>query len=145
MQFKIPQDVQRPDKIVGPLTLRQLIIVAIGAGFAYSLYLVLNKQYVVQIWLIPIIFILAFTAAFAFYRFHDMPFEKALLLFIEYKFKPRKRSFEKMKGDTFISVLQPPLRKEPTSKGEVKKELLDRERLQKIQELTKVVDITRKI
>ena len=36
MQFKIPQDVQRADKIVGPLTLRELIIVGIGGGFTYA-------------------------------------------------------------------------------------------------------------
>lgn len=139
MQFKIPQDVQRPDKIVGPLTLRQLIIVAIGSGISYSLYLVLSKQYVIHIWLIPIIFIMGLTALFAFYRFHNIPFERLIFIFIEYKFKPRKRVFQKMKGDVFISTLQP-IQKMKLAPAEVSKEMLDRERLKKIQELSKMVD-----
>lgn len=144
MQFKIPQDVQRPDKIVGPLTLRQLIIVGIGAGIAYSLYLVLSKQYVVQIWLIPVIFILLITAAFAFYRFHNIPFEKLILLFIEYKFRPRQRYFQKMQGDVFISVLQPPRKTVKGGLPNVKKEMLTEERLQRIAELTKRADVKKK-
>ncbi len=142
MQFKIPQDVQRADKIVGPLTLRQLIIVAIGSGIAYSLYLVMSKQYVIQIWLIPVIFIMAITALFAFYRFHDMPFEKLIFVFIEYKFKPRKRVFQKMRGDVFISVLNPMARKQTAAMAELKDEL-DFERRKKITELTKMVDLNK--
>ena len=140
MQFKIPQDVQRADKIVGPLTLRQLIIVAIGSGIAYSLYLVMSKQYVVQIWLIPVIFVMAITALFAFYRFHNIPFEKLIFIFIEYKFKPRKRVFQKMRGDVFISVLHP-MAKKPVAAMATLKEGLDMERRKQITELTKMVDI----
>lgn len=144
MQFKIPQDVQRADKIVGPLTLRQLIIVAIGSGIDYSLYLVLSKQYMVQIWLIPVIFIMLITLVFAFYRFQNLPFEKVLFLFIEYKFKPRKRTFEKMKGDVFISSLQPILIKKSKASMEGTKTIAEHERLKKIQELTQMVDTSKK-
>ena len=34
---KIPQNVYIEDRIVGPLTLRQTLIMAIGGGFSYAL------------------------------------------------------------------------------------------------------------
>lgn len=139
MQCKVPQDVQRPDKIVGPLTMRQLIISALGGGIAYSLYLTLNKQYVLEIWLPPVAFILLVTAAFAFFRFHDLPFEKVVLLFIEYKFKAQRRIFQKTKGDVLISVLQP-IKKEKADGLAEAKQKKDEERLKNLAKLTSRLD-----
>lgn len=139
MQFKVPQDVLRPDKIVGFLTLRQLIIVAIGAGIDYSLYLVLSKQYVLEIWLIPVVFIGLITSAFAFLKFHDILFEKLVLIFIEYKFKPRARIWQKMRGDVLISVLNP-LKKSSATAAEQTAPLTEQDRRKKLEEISKVVD-----
>lgn len=138
MQFKVPQDVLRSDKIVGPLTMRQLIIVAIGGGLDYSLYIILSKQYLVEIWLIPVVLIGLITAAFAFFKYHDILFEKFFLIFIEYKFKPRNRTWQKMQGDAVLSVLSSPIK---TGKEETKeKKLTVEERRKKLLEVTKVVD-----
>lgn len=139
MQFKVPQDVQRADRIVGPLTMRQLIIAAIGGGIAYSLYLVLTKQYVIQIWLPPIVFIAIITIAFAFFRFQNLPFEKVVLYFIEYKFRPRKRIFQKIKGDVLVSILKP-IKTEKIDKKVLSKEKLDEEKLKKLAEITSRLD-----
>lgn len=137
MQFKVPQDVLRPDKIVGFLTLRQLIICLIGGSVDYMLYMILNKQYYVQIWLIPIVFVGLVTAAFAFIRFHEMNFEKLLFVFIQHKFLPRARTWQKMNGDaarsvfdnTGIGIVQKKEEKEP---------LTDRKK--KLEEITRLVD-----
>ena len=51
LQYKIPQDVQREDTIIGPITMRQLIICAIGGGIAYTLYMILSKSYYMSVWL----------------------------------------------------------------------------------------------
>lgn len=139
MQFRVPQDVLRSDKIVGPLTMRQLIIVLIGGGLDYSLYIILSKQYLVEIWLIPVVFIGLITAAFAFFKYHDILFEKFALIFIEYKFKPRNRTWQKMQGDAVLSVLSSPIKTgnegAPKEKG-----LTEDERRKKLLEITKVVD-----
>lgn len=139
MQFKVPQDVLRSDKIVGFLTMRQLIIVAIGGGIDYSLYIILSKQYLIEIWLIPVVFIGLLTAAFAFFKYHDILFEKFILIFIEYKFRPRNRTWQKMQGDAVLSVLSSPIK---TGKEESSKEkgLTEDERRKKLLEVTKVVD-----
>lgn len=138
MQFKVPQDVLRPDKIVGFLTLRQLIIVALGGGMAYSLYIILSKQYFLEIWLPPVLFISLVTVAFAFFKFHDILFEKLILIFIEYKFRPRARVWQKMQGDVVLSVLSTPVQKE-TAEQKVEP-LSERERRKKLEEIMKVVD-----
>src|SRR3989338_1452294 len=134
MQFKIPQDVQRADRIVGPLTLRQLIIVGIGGGITYSLYTVLARQYFVEVWLLPVAFMCIITAAFAFYRFHDIAFERVVFLVLEYKLKARRRIWQKMKGDVFISILTQVQKK--SDKKVQKKEELDIERRKKLAEIT---------
>ncbi len=140
MQFKVPQDVLRPDKIVGFLTLRQLIIVGIGGGAAYSLYIILSKQYFIEIWLPPVLFMSVITLAFAFFKFHDILFEKLILIFIEYKFVPRARTWQKMRGDTVLSVLSNPLNGGVEKMAPVEQKLSSRERRKKLEEMSKLVD-----
>lgn len=140
MQFKVPQDVLRPDKIVGFLTLRQLIIVGLGGGAAYSLYIILSKQYLIEIWLPPVLFVSVFTAAFAFFKFHDILFEKLILIFIEYKFLPRARTWQKMRGDAVLSVLSNPLNGGTERKALTPQKLTERERRKKLEEISKLVD-----
>lgn len=139
MQFKVPQDVLRPDKIVGALTIRQLIIVTLGGGMAYSLYVILSRQYFLEIWLPPVAFVGLLTMAFAFIRFHDIVFEKLCLLFIEYKFKPRARIWQKMQGDVPISVLSTLARK-TEGKARQLDPLSAQDRRKKLEEIMKVVD-----
>lgn len=139
MQFKVPQDVLRPDKIVGFLTLRQLIIVGIGGGTAYSLYIVLSKQYLLEIWLPPVIFISVITLAFAFFRYRDLPFEKLVLVFIEYKFRPRARTWQKMQGDVIRSVLSQSIG-QTQDKKETAPKMTEYDRRKKLEEISRLVD-----
>lgn len=139
MQFKVPQDVLRADKIVGFLTLRQLVIVGVGGGLSYSLYIILSKQYLIEVWLIPVAFTALVTLAFAFFKFHDIVFEKLALVFIEYKFLPRARTWQKMKGDVVLSVLSNPIgfgEKKATKAAP----LTEQERRKKLEEAMKAVD-----
>lgn len=138
MQFKVPQDVLRPDKIVGFLTLRQLIICTIGGTFCYVLYTVLAKQYFVEIWMPPVLFIGLITMAFAFVKFHEIVFEKLVLLIIQFKFLPRNRTWQKMRGDTVLSVLAAP--KNQMKKTDARHELTEEERRKKLKEVSKLVD-----
>ena len=138
MQFKVPQDVLRPDKIVAFLTVRQLVIVVIGTALCYSLYIILSKQYLLEIWLPPVAFIALITAAFAFFKFHDIVFEKLVLLFIEFKFRPRARVWQKMRGDAVLSVLATPISKGPSAPAAPA--MSAQERRMKLEEITKLVD-----
>ncbi len=139
MQFKVPQDVLRADKIVAFLTLRQLLICTTGGAITYSVYIILNKQYILEIWLPPVLFCGLFTAAFAFVKFHDIVFEKVVLYAVEYFFKPRARWWQKMNGDVLISVLSPISSEEKNTHLE-QTPLTEEERRKKMKEMTLLVD-----
>lgn len=111
MQYKVPQDVQRADRIIGPLTLRHMIIIGAGGGFAYVVYTALARSYFWEVWLPPVAIILVVTALFAFVKIFNLSFGKFLLMFIEYNMLPRKRKWMKSSGEIFISG---PPQKSPT-------------------------------
>lgn len=113
MQYKIPQNVQIEDKIVGPLTLRQLIICGIGGGITYFVYLSLAKVYYIEVWIGPVAILGLFTLAIAFLKIHDIPFLKYILLVIEYSQNAQKRKWmsngSNIKGLTSPNSVQVPL------------------------------------
>lgn len=105
-QYKVPQNVQREDTIIGPLTLKQLIIVGIGGGIAYATYIGLARTYFIEVWLPPVSIITIITILFAFVKVHDLPFHIYLASLIEYKILPRKRIWIQGTGTPFISMLE---------------------------------------
>jgi hypothetical protein len=91
-QYKIPQDVGIADKIVGPLTLRQLIIIAVGGGASYVLFAVAGKLYELNILEYIVIALPALIAlAAALIKINNIPFTQFILLSLEYAIKPKKR------------------------------------------------------
>ena len=71
MRFQVPQFIEVEDKIFGPLTLKQFIYVAGGAGLAFVVYRILPS---LVFSFVPIVAILAFSAAMAFYKVNNKPF-----------------------------------------------------------------------
>lgn len=134
MQYKVPQDVQREDTIIGPLTLKQMIILAIGGGIAYALYIQLSSIYFAQIWLPPVIIVSAITLAFAFLKIHDLPFYEYLMHFIEYNLLGRKRVWIQGSGNPFV----PPYQKD--KKEEKEKKAFKKKETKSIAELSAVLD-----
>ncbi len=70
MNYKVPQFIEVEDKIFGPLTFKQFIYLAGGAGACFVLWTFLPG-------IIAILFILpvaAFALALAFYRVNNRPF-----------------------------------------------------------------------
>lgn len=102
LQYKIPQDVQAADKIVGPLTLKQLVICGVGFGLAYMLYMALVKTYYIEVWLPPVLFICGFTGLIAFVEIKSIPFTKWVLLMIEAMMNPHLRVWDKQQSTQFL-------------------------------------------
>ncbi len=136
MRFKVPQNVQREDTIIGPLTLRQLLILGVGGGVAYALYVSLSTTYFIEIWLPPVAIVGALTAAFAFLKIHEMPFHIFLMNFLEYHLLPKKRIWIQGSGIPFIS----PFQSIKPAKKEEKKELKDKKQ-RDLAEISKKLDI----
>ena len=101
MQFKVPQNVQMEDKIVGPLTLKHLGILGGGGGLAYVIYVVLARNYYWEVWVPPVAIVSILTVLFAFVRIHNNSFSKFLILFTEYLIIPRQRVWNKGSAEIY--------------------------------------------
>ncbi len=64
MRFQVPQFIEVEDKIFGPLTLKQFIYLAGGAGLSFLIYVV-TKSLIIA--LLPIVAVMAVSVALAFY------------------------------------------------------------------------------
>jgi hypothetical protein len=100
--IKIPQNVHIEDRIVGPLTLKQILIVGIGAGFSYTLYGMMTQAYgALPLGLTVMVWIPAGIAAiFAFIRINDVSMFRLMLLAIEKLNKPSTRVWSPRRGIT---------------------------------------------
>lgn len=140
MQFKVPQDVQREDHIIGPLTLKQLIICGIGGSIAYAIYVSLGKDYTWITWLPPVAIIGIITIAFAFIRPLDMSFIQWILRWIEYSLIPRERFWIQTAGEVMpVLILASTQKTKVQTKAEAKAEnIIDKHK--KLEELSKMLD-----
>lgn len=141
MQYKIPQNVQVEDKIVGPLTLRQLIYAGIGGGISYALYSYFGKIYVMGPWVLMPIGTFILTLMSIFFHPNGITFGKWCMLTVEYFLMPNKRTFVMGAGDSYnLTLFAQKEKKAQTGPAETTKAERDHERLQKIGEISKLLD-----
>src|SRR3989344_5733233 len=74
MQFQVPQFIEVEDKIFGPLTFKQFIYIAGGAGAAYLIWRMLPLIIAAPL----ILAIVGLAAALAFLQYNGRPFILAL-------------------------------------------------------------------
>ncbi|MBI3817032.1 PrgI family protein [Candidatus Peregrinibacteria bacterium] len=97
---KIPQNVHIEDRIIGPLSLRQIMIIAIGGGFSYALYSSLVKAYgQIGIPITIIVWVPALIAtAFALVRINDLSLMRICFLTMERMSKAPVRTWAPRTG-----------------------------------------------
>lgn len=95
LQYKIPRDIGIADKIVGPFSLKQLIIVAVGGGLSYVIFTIASRLYELNILEYVIIAIpLMLSLAVALIKVNNVTFTKFVLLFLEFSIKPKRRMWD---------------------------------------------------
>ncbi|MEK7219013.1 MAG: PrgI family protein [Patescibacteria group bacterium] len=100
---KIPQNVYIEDRIVGPLTLKQVMIIALGGGFSYVLYAFAGKAAGGQLGLVPTVLVwipAALAVVFALVKVNDLSLLRIVLLSIEKMNKPPERVWTPRRGLT---------------------------------------------
>lgn len=103
--YKVLQDIEAEDKLLGPLTLRQLIYAGIAAGAGYlSTVLVLKGVAFMALPFIPIILVCGF---FAFPWGRDQPTEVWALAKIRFLIKPRKRLWDQTGTKDLVHITAP--------------------------------------
>ena len=105
-QYKVPQNVEAEDHILGPLTLKQLIYAIVGVAWAGLCFVLLRN-------LLPVMIVLAapVTLLFlllAFYQRDGQNFEQLLIAMVGFFSQTRKRLWRKDEiADTFRIQLAP--------------------------------------
>lgn len=115
-QYKVPQDVEAEDKLVGFLTLKQFIYAVIGTGWLALSFAIFKS--------VPVFFVvLGIPPGFLFlmlglYNRQGQPFEALFLALVSYWSKPRKRLWEKEPIEHIFNVEPAPPKIEPITRNQ---------------------------
>lgn len=112
-QYKVPQDVEAEDKILGPLSLRQFIYVVIGVAWAGLMWLLLSKFVIVMV--VAILPVTGFFILMGFGRRQEQSFENYFVALIKFLVEPRFRMWQKdLSQDQLVRKEQKPVEIIPT-------------------------------
>ncbi len=92
MQFKVPQNIDLEDKIVGPLTLIQFLYLLGGGILDYILLITLGANFIFWILSIPITI---FALSMSFLKIQDQPLAHFIVAGIYYLTHPRIRVWQR--------------------------------------------------
>jgi hypothetical protein len=109
MQFIIPQFLDVEDKVIGPISVRQFVIILVGAGAIFLNYeLIANLSNNFWVFLVVAIFIGLFTFVIAFIRINGRPFHYFLINLFTTMKEPRLRIWNKEQNTAELSQKAPP-------------------------------------
>lgn len=103
-QYKVPQDVEADDKLLGPFTFRQFVYLLIVAGFiglAVALFQVFPPLVIIPV---PVVI---FFGALALPLKKDQPMETYLSAIVSFYLKPRKRMWDAGQAESTILITAP--------------------------------------
>lgn len=130
-QYKIPQDVEAEDKLLGPFTFKQfifLVIAAICMALCYVFYRLYQPLVLIPLPITILCLVLGI------YRRPDQPVELYLLAMLNFRFKPRVRKWNSEGLHENIHLV-PPKRK-PIKPDKVNVKLVHGQ----LEQLAKIVD-----
>jgi hypothetical protein len=103
MRFQVPQFIEVEDKLFGPLTLKQFIYLAGGAGISVVIYLTIQPFFLAALCIAPVV---GFSCALAFLKVNNRPFinvlESAVMFVINpklYIWKQEQKTLSEAKRD----------------------------------------------
>lgn len=103
-QYKVPQDVEADDKLLGPFTFRQLIYLFVTAGLCVVAYFLARLLIILVIIPVPLIL---FFGALALPLKKDQPMETYLAALISYYLKPHNRFWNPGQRESTIQITAP--------------------------------------
>lgn len=131
--YKVLQDIEAEDKILGPLTLRQFIYALITAALLYICFICISQKvpFLLAIFLPPAIF----TGFFAFPFGRDQPTEVWAIAKIRFLFKPRRRIWDQSGVKELVTITAPKKIELPRTNGLSQNEVQSR-----LQALAQTID-----
>lgn len=113
-QFQVPQFIETESKIVGPLTLKQFLYLAVAGLASFLLFFVLKFL----IWIMLTIVLGVIAIAFAFLKFNGRPLPLILKSAFLYYWNPRLYLWQREEGKAVLPQIQlsSPSKETPVSK-----------------------------
>jgi len=102
MQFRVPQNIAMEDRIVGPLTAIQFVILVVGLGVAF---LIFSSGLPNPIRISGGVFFALFTIAMSMGKFNDQPMHRFFRFIIAFATSPKVRIWRKTGKE--ISLIRP--------------------------------------
>lgn len=103
--YKVPQNVEAEDKLIGPLSLRQFIFVILGLGFGYITFFFFAKVHPIAA--IPFIFPAGAFMILGVYQRSDQPVEVYLASAIRFHLKPHARIWDQEGYEERVIITAP--------------------------------------
>ncbi|HEY8108911.1 MAG TPA: PrgI family protein [Patescibacteria group bacterium] len=93
--YKIPQNVELEDKIIGPFTLKQFLYLLAGGLVTFVSF---NTVYTVSqaAFFVTAFFTWTFVTAFVFIKPYDQPFLKFITSFVSFSTRPSRRAWKRL-------------------------------------------------
>jgi len=126
MQFKVPQNIDLEDKIVGPLTLIQFLYIISGGIIVYLLFLTLGPTFFFWVLSVPVA---AIAIAMAFLKIQDQPLSHFIKAGLMYLSRPKIRIWQRH-GVNISAIKAAPVKKEGSTTLPKKK--IEKSELEKI-------------
>ena len=134
---KIPQNVYVEDRIIGPITLRQIMIVMICTGISYGIWAAMKASGPVSTAQTTMAWMpTAIGAMFAFIKINGISLLRIVLLSLERIDKPSKRYWTPRQG-IYVNIVTKPPKKKKQPKPQEKKT----EKGAQLEELSRVLDL----
>lgn len=126
MRYRVPQNIDMEDKIIGPLTMAQFLSVMIGGMVIYVAFITLAVSAPWLFWLISIPVGL-FTVVFSFMKVQDQPFPKFLTSVLLYLVRPKVRIWQKDALTSHLTVVtkKPSTPEQPSRPPEISAAQID--------------------
>jgi hypothetical protein len=130
--YKVPQDVEAEDKLVGPLSFRQFIYLMIAGASAFVGFMLFQASPFLVIIALP--FVLLF-GALALPLRKDQPMETYLLAMLRFFLKPKRRLWDPDGTITYVEITAP-----KTVERHLTKELTEQAAEERLDYLSRVMD-----
>jgi hypothetical protein len=114
--YKVPQDVEAEDKLIGPLSLKQFIFAILFFASMYLTYLFTQIPPQPIFGIVGIPFLIVF-GVLAFYQRKDQPVEVYLLAWLNYHLKPKKRVWDQEGYEEHVIITVPKIEEIDYTKG----------------------------
>lgn len=125
MRYKVPQNIDMPDRIIGPLTMIQFVEAVLGGGLAY----ICLNAFPAPFGLILAILAGMFTFAVVFVKINERPFLFYFLSLLKFIAAPKRRTWQKgIDNDFDVEIYHPAMQQGP----KIEHKQLDKKRLNEI-------------